>query len=190
MDGAEVEGHHLVMQTNAARRRAQMATAVVSLVALAGVAVIPACEDDDGASTATTTTEKLSPEALPTFWVLAEGAPPVPSDATEFDAQFEAGGCIVDGEPLPGRKLSRLDVDESDDRVTVTLWVELIVDSGIPTDANFVCSGMGMHADARVRLSEPLGSRAIVDGFCDTDGSPPVGPLKCVEGVETIQAST
>ena len=122
------------------------------------------------------------------FWHFEEGAPPVAASSRGFELLLDTGGCVVDGEPLATRELERIDVTESADRVEVTVWITYSDNPRLPQGNDDVCAGIGMHETARVELSQPLGDRAIADGFCSIEPSERinVGPLKCADDIDAV----
>jgi hypothetical protein len=114
------------------------------------------------------------------FWNLESGSTVVPASATEFDVLYEGGGCEVDGDTVATSELARVDVDESADRVSVTVWQRPTDDPRLPQDSNDECVDSGLGIPAHVNLAAPLGNRELVDGFCSIEApmAVDVGPLK------------
>ncbi len=70
---------------------------------------------------------------------------------------------VVEATGDPCTELADVEVDESDDRVVVTMHVE--VDGA-------VCAALAVPIRGRVRLEDPLGSRPVYDGAClDDEGA-------------------
>jgi len=142
-----------------------------------------ACTDDGGEAAPTTAspstaipspqTSEPPVDALAMFWLLESGsmeAPVVPETATEFDVLYEFGACVIDGESVPVSELARVDVDESADRVSVTVWQRPSDDPRLPPN-NQDCSRVAVGIPAHVKLAAPLGTRTLVDGFCSVEAS-------------------
>lgn len=103
------------------------------------------------------------------FWNLKSGST-VPANASDFDVLYEGNGCQIDGDTVAWSELARVDVDESADRVSVTVWQRPNDDPRLPQDQDD-CLGVAIGIPAHVKLAAPVGTRTIVDGFCTIDPS-------------------
>lgn len=82
-------------------------------------------------------------------------AQPIEPDSSIVPIQVEGGGCVTGNETEVITEVQSVDVVESADRVEIIVWVR-----ERPVAA---CAGVGVMIDAKADLTEPLGSRALVD---------------------------
>lgn len=164
-----------------------MRSTVVALV-LAGTLGLPlgAC-GDDGASTPPTTAADV-PSATAVSPPIADGsvvpAPAVarPGAADVHPLAWDEVVPSPDGRSLevrfwygiePCNVVDRVEVDETDTTVTVTLYVGL--DPAVDADTNQSCDDIGQYRAVTVALDEAVGDRRVVDGAGPegTDDGPP-----------------
>jgi hypothetical protein len=70
------------------------------------------------------------------------------------------GGPPVTVIPNPCAKIDRAEVDETDDRVVVTIRT---LPANIPLPREFACTAMGYFRTVSANLSRPLGDRRVID---------------------------
>jgi hypothetical protein len=83
-------------------------------------------------------------------------AHPIDPELSVLPIVVEGGGCVTGSETKITTDVQSVNVVESPTRVEITVWVRR-------RSVGFGCAGVGVAIDAEATLSEPLGSRILVD---------------------------
>lgn len=118
--------------------------------------VVTACSDDNNNAPSSSSPSINTESAVQPAWRLA--ATPVATSKT-LDIAFLTGGCV---------KFDRMEVDETSEVVTITVYVNNHKAPDAPTATG--CTSEGRVEVKQVSLKEPLGDRKIA-GMCDAEAA-------------------